>query len=674
MPMPAKRCAFEEFVLDPAQQRVMRRDGTPLRLTPRLFSALSLMVEHAGELLEKEWLMQALWPGLVVEENNLSQVVSGLRRALGEDGQDSRFIETVPRRGFRFIATVTPLADDEGAGMPAAPANDGPVPALPEASALPGAPAASEAPASASAPFDAPPLPDAPARAPADTARRRLLLGTLSASGVAGLFGAGAWMWRAAPGVSSVLPVLAVMPFKQVAATERDDLLEMGMADSLITRLSAVPGLVVRSTGAVRRYAGREQDPLRAARELDVTWIVDGSVQRSGDQVRITARLLSATDGRALWTGRFDDRYTGVFEVQDRISTQVVQALAPELRLQVSTLAPVTDLGGTHSPEAYQLYLAAMRRSESGRADGLREAATLYQRALAIDPVYASAWVGLAWTHRRRVWNADAVPGEAFDKSSEALRQALDRVPGFVPARAAVATTMYFHGFDWPGAEREFLSILAVSPNQPTARWDLALLMLTQGRIEAGFEQLRIARELEPTSPVLNAIEASFLIDAGHLASARLRLGRAFDFAPNLWISHVALGLLQFAEAQPEQGIASFRRAVELADATMRPKGVLAFHLAKVGRADEARAILGELLALERVRFVPPTTLAMVHAAVGEHDAALAQLERGLEVRDIRMIYLKNDPSWAVLRRDARFQSLLAGLALDRYAPGLTPI
>jgi len=662
MPASTKRFAFGDYVLERAQQRVLRRDGSTLRLTPRLYGALSLFVEHPGELLEKEWLMQRIWPGVVVEENNLSQVVSALRRALGEGGPQSLFIETVPRTGFRFVAPVTCLPDGgDPVSMPPAPTPA--QPPLPASDGEGGAPSQDTEPA---APLSASPEVHRP--------RRRLLLVSACATALAGLAGALAWTWRPPAPATAATPALAVLPFKLLAPSDRDNLLEIGMADSLITRLSAVHGLVVRSTGSIKRYSAHEQDSLHAARELEATWVVDGSVEHVGDQLRVTARLLRTADGQALWSGSFDERFTDVFDVQDRISNRVVQALAPELRLQASATAAVTDAGGTRSPEAYQLYLAATRRAESGRADNLREATVLYQQALAIDPAYANAWVGLAWAHRRRVWNADALPSEAFGRSSDALKRAIDLVPDLVLARAAIGTTKYFYEFDWQGAEKEFLSVLAVNPNLSPARWDLALLMLTQDRIEAGFEQLRMARELEPTSPVLNAIEASFLIDSGRLAAARLRLNRALDFGPNLWLSHVALGLLHFAERRPEDGIAALRRAVELSDETTRPKAVLAFHLSKTGHADEARAILDALRARSRTRFVPPTSIAMVHAALGEHDAALDQLELALQAHDTRMIYLKDDPSWAGLRHDARFQRLMKTLALDGFGPGLTPI
>lgn len=626
--MSPQRLAFGDFVLDRSRQQVLRSDGTALRLTPRLSSALLLFVDHAGELLDRDTLMAALWPGLVVEENNLNQVVAGLRRALGDSAQGSRFIQTVPRRGFRFVAEVTPLA--AGVAPPAAPA---PAPA-----------------------------------------RRPLLRWALVAGGVAALGGAGWWAWRREPAGVASGPTLAVLPFKPLVAQDRDPLLEVGMADSLIARLSTVPRLEVRPTGSVLRFAGPEQDPQRAARELGVTWIVDGSLQRRGDRLRVTARLVRAADGRAAWSGSFEEAFDGVFAVQDQISDRVMQALAPALGVGASAVPPLTEPGGTHSTDAYQLYLAASRRADSGRADGLLEAAALFRQALAIDPAYAAAWVGLAWAQRRLVWNADALPSQAFAQSSEALQRALDIAPGLASARAGVATTLYYYEFDWPGAERELRRLLATSPNVANAHWDLGRMLLTQGRIDEGFEQLRRARNLDPTSPVLLAVEASFLLDQGRLAEARTRLDRAFDFAPNLWLSHVARGQLYFAENRPEEGIAAMRRAVELADATTRPRGVLARHLAIAGRSGEARSILGDLRARAQARFVPPTTLAMVHAALGEDDAALDALELALATRDTRLIDLGNDPSWNTLRPQPRFAALLKKLRLDGYAPGLTPV
>ena len=302
-----ERLSFGDFVLQRSQERVLRADGSELALTPRLFKALLLFVDHPDTLLDKDRLMNALWPGLVVEENNLSQTISSLRRALGDEPAGSRYIQTVARRGFRFVAPVTALPPVDAVPLPTA------APALrPEGFRR------DIAAHDIAAHDTAPPGIAQPDSASPTHARRRLTLG-LAAAAVALAAGAMAWLRGAAPtapatpATPATMPpisqvplapgtaraTVAVLPFKPLALESRDELLEVGMADSLITRLSLVPGLVLRSVASVRRYAGGEQDPLRAARELDLDWIVDGALQRRGDQLRVSARLLRASDGSA---------------------------------------------------------------------------------------------------------------------------------------------------------------------------------------------------------------------------------------------------------------------------------------------------------------------------------------------------------------------------------------
>ena len=426
---PSPRYAFGDFVLERSQQRVRRRDGSLLNLTPRLFSALLLFVENAGALLDKDSLMLALWPGLVVEENSLSQVISGLRRALADDSHDSRYIQTVPRRGFRFIATVTELPDA------AAPED---LPSATAGSALQAGPPLFPG----TVPVAEPTIGSRAYDAGGIVSDRRRLLRLAVATGVATTLGGAVWWasrWASRTGPAPHLSTLAVLPFKPLVSDARDELLEVGMADSLIARLSTVPGLIVRSIGSVRRYAGADQDPLRAASDLDVAWIVDGSLQRHGDQLRVTARLLRAADGSAAWSGRFDEKFTGVFEVQDMISARVAQVLVPSLETVAGARPPQGGLGGTRNTDAYQLYLAASRYAQSMRADSLRKSTELYKQALEIDPGYALAWVGLAETYRRTLFGADGVPSEVFELARFAVERALAAVPNLAEARAEQA-------------------------------------------------------------------------------------------------------------------------------------------------------------------------------------------------------------------------------------------
>jgi len=648
------RYAFGNFVLERSQQRVLRSDGSELSLTPRLFSALLLFVENADALLEKDALMRTLWPGLVVEENNLSQTVSSLRRALGDEPPGSRYIQTVARRGFRFIATVTALPDVDPRATPSPPASASPTPA-----------AAGEQ--------------QALQHGRRQSDQRRWFSVVLAGSVATGLVGAGWWAWRRQPtataDTSALRATLAVLPFKPLAAESRDELLEVGMADSLITRLSTVPGLVVRSVGSVRRYAGAEQDPVRVARDLDVAWIVDGSLQRRGDQLRVTARLLRASDGSAAWSDSYDEKFTGVFDMQDLISARVMQALAPRLEAGagVAPGVPKSNLGGTRNTDAYQLYLAASRHLQSRRADGVRKGIALFNQALTVDPAYALAYVGLAESLRETLLAADAVPADVFEPAKVAVQRALALAPNLAEALTEKGFSLYYFEFDWGGAEREFRRALAVNPNVAMAHFGLAQLLLTQDRPDEGFVHLRLARELDPMSPFLNTIEASYLLASGRRDEARARLTRAFDIAPDFYLAHRAQGLLHLAEQRPELGLASLRRAVTLADGNTRPSALLGMHLARLGQRDEARAILNHMLELAKTRFVPPVSLAVLHAALGENALALDALERAFAARDTQLVFLKDDPRWSGLRQEPRFAALMQALRLDRYGQGLSP-
>jgi len=664
------RYAFGDFVLERSQQRVLRHDGSELSLTPRLFSALLLFVENADALLEKDALMRALWPGLVVEENNLSQTVSSLRRALGDEPPGSRYIQTVARRGFRFIARVTALPDVGPLATP-----------QPTVAAAPISP-------SQGAPLLAPPAPPTPAAAGEPPAplydrrqsdKRRWLILVLTGVVATTLGGTGWWVWRRKPtpagDATGARATVAVLPFKPLAAESHDELLEVGMADSLITRLSTVPGLVVRSVGSVRRYAGADQDPVQAARDLDVAWIVDGSLQRRGDQLRVTARLLHASDGAAAWSDSFDEKFTGVFDMQDVISTRVMQALAPRLAAKpgVAAGARLTDLGGTRNTDAYQLYLAASRQLQSRSAGGARKGIELFNQALTFDPAYALAYVGLAEAYRETLLAADAVPAEVSASAKAAAQRALALVPSLAEALTEGGFGLYYFEFDWPGAEREFRRALAINPNVAMAHFGLAQLLLTQDRPDEGFVHLRLARELDPMSPFLNSLEASYLLARGRREEARIRLNRAFDIAPDFWLAHRTLGLLQLAEHQPELAIASLRRAVTLAGGNTRIRALLAMHLARMGQRDEARAIRNQLLDLAKIRYVSPVSLAVVHAALGEDALALDALERAFAGHDPQLVFLKDDPRWSGLRKEPRFAVLMHELKLDRYGPGLSP-
>lgn len=594
MPVAFQHLNLGDFVLDGGRRCLVRGDGSAVALTPRLYRALELLASRPGELFDKRELMQALWPGQVVEDNNLSQLVSALRRALGDDVEPHRYIRTEPRRGLRLVAPVS-----------AAGASGGPPVAV-------------------------------------ESLRPRTRV--------------------------------AVLPFLKLSGSERDALLEVGMADSLIARLSIAPTLSVCSVGSVRRFAGRDQDAVAAGRLLDVQWVVDGTLQREAERLRVNARLLSVDSGAAVWTGQFEDRSARVFEIQDAICRRVADALRQEL----DRAGPLwgagggaKEPGGTCDLDAYQLYLAGMSHSQGIRADGLRHSVDLFEQALEIDPDFALAHVGIAEASRRMIFGADRSPTEAFGAMRLHTDRALERAPGLAEAHTQLGWLRYWSERDWPAAESAFRRAIELNPSAALARFGLGFMLLVIGRRSEGLDLVRSARALDPMSLLIGTMEGSFLVQLGERAAGLERLRRMLTIEPRFWIAHLGLAHAHADVGEWEAALASAQKAAELASMSTQALALKGAILGWAGRFDEARAVLAQLQALRAGRFVPPTSLAAVHCALGEHDQALDHLEHACSVLDVRTVYLRDDMRWRALRSHPRFQALLVAMRLSGLPPGV---
>ena len=657
---PARAYEFGDFRLDARQRRLSHRDGTPVALTPRLVDALLYLVERPGQLLDKNELMDALWPGLVVEENNLSQAISALRRALGDESQDSRYIQTVPRRGFRFVAEVRPVRD-AGASDAALPGAASP--------ASPTDPTQDSAEAATGSPPDGLPAaaPIAGTTSTVRRGRRRFGLALASAVAVAAVAVAAWHGLRGTPTARQPTTTVAVLPFKPLVSDSRDELLEVGMADSLIARLSTLPGLVVRSVGSVRRYAGMNQDPLAAARELDVEWVVDGTIQRWGDQIRVTARLLRA-DGTARWSGTFDENFTGVFDVQNMISDRVAQVIAP--RLAASDRKGLAA-SGTHHPDAYQLYLAARSQAQSLRPSGLKRSIEFYKKAIELDPKYALAYAGLAETYRRLPFGADTPPTEAFEPARAAALRAIELDPALAEGHAGLGWVKFWYEWDWPGAEKAFRRAIELNPNVWEAHLGLGHLLSSLGRGDEGFPHIQRARELDPMSLITNTLEAGYLLGRGRREEADQRIQRALEIDPEFWVGHLTMAGFHLADKDVARALESLRLAEQYSEGqSTQAAALIGSLLGRTGQREQAQAVLDRLLAQAKQRYVPPTSVAAVFVGLGDKASALDWLERAHDVRDLRLSFMKIDGRWAPLKDEPRFQALLKKMKLDKAPAG----
>ena len=332
MENPPKIYAFGSFRLEVAERRLLR-DGDPVILTPRLFDLLALLVENHGHLMEKEKLLKALWPDSFVEEANLNVNISALRRALGESPTESQFIETVPRRGYRFVALVSDVVPDAATEPQKKDVNAN----LTERGAVPAV----------------------AHQRKVETSQKRHSRWVLWSSALFVMLVAVSlvsWRFAHRPGSTAAAPVrtLAVLPFRPLTGVSTDPALEVGMADALITRLSNSQQLVVRPTSSVLRYSGAETNALAAGHELEVDAVLEGRVQRADNRIRVTVQLLRVSEGAPIWAETFDDYFTNIFAVQDSISEKMANALAMHLSGNAKQLMAKRP---TENTEAYELYL-----------------------------------------------------------------------------------------------------------------------------------------------------------------------------------------------------------------------------------------------------------------------------------------------------------------------------
>ncbi len=628
---------FGPFRLDPVERRLLR-DGQPVALTPKCFDLLVVLVENNGHLLEKDELLGRLWPGQFVEESNLSFNVSSLRKALGEGQDGRRFIETVPKKGFRFVARVEERRG-EGTGSTT------------------GAPEQTAEAAGVGQPM----LP------PRSTTPARLLL---NLKNLTGLLAAGAlvllayalWARRAEAPAQPTVKTIAVLPFKPLSTESRDESLELGMAETLITRLSNVRQLVVRPVGAVRKYADPSQDPVNAGRELQTEAVLDGSIQKAGDRIRVTARLVDVDSGAALWAAQFDENLTHIFIVQDAIAERVTQALT--LRLSPEEGARLTK-HYTDDPEAYQLYLQGnylFSKHTGEREDNLRKSLEYYQRAVEKDPKFARAYVGIAEFYiTDGPHHIPLTPWERIPKAKAAVVKALELDSSLPEAHNALAELKYQYEFDWSGAEADFKRAIDLDPNVAYFRLAHSWYQMTLGRFDQAQAELDRAQELEPGSLRINKTQGVLFLFRREYDKAIRHYQKMREVEPNLihkdqWSMSVAyeqLGMhAEAVEEFTEDGrIRGFLATEEIKALKETFKGA--------GWRGFVRMRIKLLEEKSKKGYVPPTTLAGIYALAGEKDLAFAWLEKAIATRDPWASLIKIQPAYDNLRTDPRFTRLL---------------
>lgn len=630
---------FEDFRLD-AADRVLLRNGKPLPLTPKVFDTLLYFVRHHGRVLEKDDLLSAIWPDSFVTENNLSQNISTLRHLLGERPGENQYIVTVPGSGYRFAPEVRTVTDAE-------------------AGPKTGKEASSDADTENATIDISAELSSHPVKRKGSVPVPLLLVGLIAASlSVAIIF----WFRSRSTSVQPVRTI-AVLPFKPLVVENGDPELEFGMTEALITRLSNSRAVIVRPLTSVRRYGGPEQDPQAAGRALGVEFVVDGNIQRWGDRIRLTARLIKVEDGDTLWAGPFDEKLTDVFAVQDAIAERVVGALALRLNSEERRALIKRD---TENPEAYELYLKGRQSMRKLILPEVRKSIQFFQQAIDLDATYAAAYAGLTEAYHSLPINSDVPPKEAFPQAKAAAAKALEIDESLANVHASLSMMKSWYDWDWAGSELEAKRAIALNPNLPEAHRAYALLLSTLGRHQESIGEGARARELDPLSPIMRTLESLFLYFGGRNDEAREKLTKTLELEPNFWIALLTLARVDIRQGKYADAIAELSKARSSSGGNTQTISMIGYTWALAGHRAQAQAALDELKSLSTQRYVPPYNIAMVYNGLGEDDEALFWLERAYQERDVLLApFIKADPSWGRLQANPRFASILKRMNLQ---------
>ncbi len=452
------------------------------------------------------------------------------------------------------------------------------------------------------------------------------------------------------------------MPFKPLVAENRDEVLEIGMADTLISRLGDNREIVVRPLSSVRKFGNLEQDAAAAGRSLDVEAVLDGSIQRWGDDIRVNARLIKVADGTLLWSGTFDEKFASIFTVHDAIANRVAAALA--LQLGQNEKARLAK-HHTENIEAYQLYSRGRFHVFKLTPQEVQKGIAYFEQAIAIDREYALAYAGLADAHRSLALGSEMLPTDSLPKAKAAALKAVELDDTLSEGHTALAATVFWGDWDWKEAENQFKRALELDPNSASAHLFYSHLLSNLGRHTEALAEIKLARQLDPLFPFGGALEGQSLAYAGRLDEALERLRKTSELEPNFWMPHLFTSAIYIEKGMYAEAVSEARLVRKLAPSQTASVAFECYALAQMGKREKVRPALDELLKLSGERFVPPYHFALIYTGLGEKDEALKWLERGFEQRDPKMTFMKVDSKLNSLRSEPRFIDLIKRMNLQ---------
>ena len=451
---------------------------------------------------------------------------------------------------------------------------------------------------------------------------------------------------------------MAVLPFEILNANPSDEYLGIGLADTLITQIGRIPQILVRPAGSVQKYAKTgAQDPVAAGREQRVEAVLDGTVQRDADNLRVTARLLRVGDGAVLWSAKFDKKFTDVFAVQDSISQDVAKALIRNLSSEERKLLTKRH---TDNVEAYRAYLKGRYFWNKRTQAELQQSLTYFRQAIDFDPTYSSAYAGMADAYALLVWQEQLPSSEFIARAKAAANRALEIDETLAEPHASLGFVKFWYDWDFAGAESEFRRAIELDPDYATAHHWYGESLCLMGRFDDGFKELRLAQQVDPLSAIISADVGKLLFMARQPDQAIEQLQKTLELDPNLPLAHLFLAVAWNKKGLHEQAIAELERIANGPGSRAIFKATLGFVYGQSGREAEALTILDALIgSTSPAHYVSPFHIALIYVGLGKKDQAIEWLEKAETERDPFLIYVKVDPNFDSLRNDPRFSDLL---------------
>jgi TolB-like protein/DNA-binding winged helix-turn-helix (wHTH) protein/tetratricopeptide (TPR) repeat protein len=633
---PFRRFKFGVFEAD-LRTGELTKFGKRVRLQEQPFQLLAMLLEKPGELVIREELHERLWPKTIVDfDHGLNKAISKVREALGDSAENPRFVETVASRGYRFLADVAVVQG----GQPGTAAGD--------------LAAGREAPGLAQ-----PPDAVTSARWPARAFGWKLS-GIVSALALAVFL---SWFFYSGRHPLSTIHSLAVLPLENLSNDASQDYFADGMTDELITHLGQISAIRVISRTSAMTYKNAHKPLSEIARELDVDAVVEGSVLRSGERVRIDAQLIQMPADKHIWAESYEGDFRDTLALQSRVARSVAEQIRGTLNRQEQVALAKSK---TVNPAAYEAYLKGRYFWNKRTGDGLRTAIQYFNHAIEMDPTYAEAYAGLADSYALSGdWEYGVLsPQDAFRKATAAATKALALDDSLGEAHTSLAFALDLYGWDWAAAEAQYKLAIKLSPGYATAHLWYAWHLILMGQNSEGLSELRKAESLDPLSLIISADMADALCIDHRYDEAVQQSEKTLQLDPHFAIGHYELGQAFEQKHMHDEAAAEFQKAIDISGHSGVLDSSLAYVYAVLGRKEEALRIAKDLETHRDQNPSAEANIALIYVGLGDLDEAMIWLNKGYDARFNPSILLR--PAFDPLRSDARFKELLHRVGLPR--------